>query len=87
MRLGCYPLHHHYLCIAVGRREHSNYHYLDAEAYVTSYVPAVFVAGDHCCVDGYDNFAVAGDSNNHLSCTHRYPSFDADNHYYSRWWQ
>jgi len=46
-------------------------------------VAAVFVAGDYSCVDDYDNFAVADDSYNHLSCTHRYLSFDADNHYYS----
>lgn len=84
MRLGCYHLHHHYLCIAVGRREHSNFHHLDVEALVTSYVVAVvFVVGDHCCVDSYDNFAVAGGSNNHLTRARRYPSFDADNHYYS----
>lgn len=44
-----------------------------------------FVVVDYCCVDGYGNFAVADDSNSHLSCVLHYLLSDADNHYYSPW--
>jgi len=49
-------------------------------------VTVAFVAGDHCCIDGYSNFVVGDDSNNRLSHALYWLLFAADDRYYSHWW-